>query len=1078
MRTFFRALKTISVITLFFFCWTFLPLWQAVAYATEKQKPGVSSQKPGGPQKIEPRIQTAGELFGKALEDIRGHINKAAEKSNKGIEPTEEIAAIKTRKAEIESIDGQLKEEFAASEKKIKEAHLPGEILDRHNKFVKYYQDNLKELIGNLDQVEKAKTKAEIDGTIKKVKLHLDKTKPLSTHKPLDPNKLPHRLVKAKAKKPRINKSDFLKDFPSQKKTNKLASYVSQESASRITAFGDKLIDTNVDSVLTGKPILVASNGSLAGLLSSSSKYDTQNLPFSAPSEPVLERLNREGNDFDVIPNSITPNYQIAQAITNPPTSYDLSETPEVQFTPAIQALATQLNHHPLKIYEWVRNNIEYAPTYGSIQGADQCLQSKICNDMDTASLLIALLRSSGIYAHYVYGTVNIPIDKAMNWVGGVTDPKMAGMILSTNGIPATIIVSGGTIKSVLLEHVWVNAFIDYIPSRGAVQRQGNTWIPLDASYKQYTYTQGIDIQTAVPFDAQSFVNQIQSTATINPDGSVTNVNSALVQQTMQNYQSQVQNYITQNKPNATVGDVIGTKQIIQKNYPILMCTLPYQPVQIGSEFSTVPDNLRETMSFSIPDPTGASAGLTYTTGMPQIAGKKITLSFSPATSADQTTIQSYFPKPHADGSPIQPSELPSSLPAYLINLKAELRIDGQVVATGASATMGSAQPFTISLNEPGIGVSNINNTVQAGEYFGIGLDTGRIGDYTLNSIGSKLAATKVKIDAKNYTGLTEDDLIGDLLYNTIASYFAGLDASDEISAMTFGVIRYRAPSVGMFSLTENVQEIFAIPIGVSSKGMMMDVDRIMQAVFSKEGNQSNVNLYMLVSESNSSVQEHAVPEYLYSTSNKAVQGISAAKALQIANNQGIPIYTINQSNIVATLPQLQVDTIVKTDIQNAVNAGKVVTVSKTNIIFNGTSVCGYIIMDPNTGAGAYMIAGGANGGMILGALSNIISYFLVTEAEAAELDDTYVTQAPVISSPCTPYYHASDFAGCVVEAMASNDFMQGVVTVLAGAAGGLVLAQFLGATVFYVVAILAIVAILAVMGAIMLQCRKTATHC
>ena len=31
MRKFYRFLRVLSAITLFFFCWTFLPLWQAVA---------------------------------------------------------------------------------------------------------------------------------------------------------------------------------------------------------------------------------------------------------------------------------------------------------------------------------------------------------------------------------------------------------------------------------------------------------------------------------------------------------------------------------------------------------------------------------------------------------------------------------------------------------------------------------------------------------------------------------------------------------------------------------------------------------------------------------------------------------------------------------------------------------------------------------------------------------------------------------------------------------------------------------------------------------------------------------------
>jgi transglutaminase-like putative cysteine protease len=36
-------------------------------------------------------------------------------------------------------------------------------------------------------------------------------------------------------------------------------------------------------------------------------------------------------------------------------------------------------------------------------------------NDFDQASLLIALFRAANIPARYVYGTVEIPIEKAMN---------------------------------------------------------------------------------------------------------------------------------------------------------------------------------------------------------------------------------------------------------------------------------------------------------------------------------------------------------------------------------------------------------------------------------------------------------------------------------------------------------------------------------------------------------------------------------------------------------------------------------------------------------------------------------------
>jgi len=131
------------------------------------------------------------------------------------------------------------------------------------------------------------------------------------------------------------------------------------------------------------------------------------------------------------------------------------------------------------------------------------------CNDIDTASLLIALLRASNIPARYVYGTIQLPIQQVMNWVGGFTDPKSALEFMAQGGVPITGEVAGGQIVAAKIEHVWVDAYVNYFPSRGARNGPGNEWIPLDASYKQYTYTQGLDITSSVPFDAQSFIEHI-----------------------------------------------------------------------------------------------------------------------------------------------------------------------------------------------------------------------------------------------------------------------------------------------------------------------------------------------------------------------------------------------------------------------------------------------------------------------------------------------------------------------------------------------------------------------------------------
>ncbi len=43
-------------------------------------------------------------------------------------------------------------------------------------------------------------------------------------------------------------------------------------------------------------------------------------------------------------------------------------------------------------------------------------------------------------------------------------------------------------------EHVWVEAAIDFYPSRGAVNKSADSWVALDGSFKQYEDLQGLDV--------------------------------------------------------------------------------------------------------------------------------------------------------------------------------------------------------------------------------------------------------------------------------------------------------------------------------------------------------------------------------------------------------------------------------------------------------------------------------------------------------------------------------------------------------------------------------------------------------
>ncbi|WP_019866566.1 PKD domain-containing protein [Methylovulum miyakonense] len=119
-------------------------------------------------------------------------------------------------------------------------------------------------------------------------------------------------------------------------------------------------------------------------------------------------------------PNSgVSPNATVKSATKAPviaptlaPGDY-LGSTPEANTSdPYIIQKATALNHDPAKIFQFVRDQIGNEVYKGSLRGARGTLWSKAGNALDKASLLVALLRVSGIQARYAQGTLADALSK------------------------------------------------------------------------------------------------------------------------------------------------------------------------------------------------------------------------------------------------------------------------------------------------------------------------------------------------------------------------------------------------------------------------------------------------------------------------------------------------------------------------------------------------------------------------------------------------------------------------------------------------------------------------------------------
>lgn len=96
------------------------------------------------------------------------------------------------------------------------------------------------------------------------------------------------------------------------------------------------------------------------------------------------------------------------------------------------------------------------------------------------------------------------------------------------------------------------------------------------------------------------------------------------------------------------------------------------------------------------------------------------------------------------------------------------------------------------------------------------------------------------------------------------------------------------------------------------------------------------------------------------------VEGISAVKALTKAAAAGQRIYEITRANQASVLPLIRHDAGTMTEIRAALAAGKAVVTHTNAVSIPGWTGAGYVMMDTETGAAAWKIAGGANGGYLL----------------------------------------------------------------------------------------------------------------
>lgn len=135
--------------------------------------------------------------------------------------------------------------------------------------------------------------------------------------------------------------------------------------------------------------------------------------PQSAANAPLLSLSPPIATHRDYVPA-----YAQVQANSDPL----LASTPEFDLTdPYLVGKATELGNDPQRIFAFVRDTIGFESYVGSLRGARGALWSNAGNALDQASLLVALLRISGIPARYAQGT--LPKEQAQELIASMFLP-------------------------------------------------------------------------------------------------------------------------------------------------------------------------------------------------------------------------------------------------------------------------------------------------------------------------------------------------------------------------------------------------------------------------------------------------------------------------------------------------------------------------------------------------------------------------------------------------------------------------------------------------------------------------------
>ena len=260
--------------------------------------------------------------------------------------------------------------------------------------------------------------------------------------------------------------------------------------------------------------------------------------------------------------------------------------------TAELQSLAAGLGDDPVAIFNYVRNKVRFQPYYGSCKGAHTTYLDSAGNDMDQASLLIALLNAAG-YADtsYVYGKITARNTAAdgndlSGWLA--CPPDRVSRVLASAGYPISSGIDHGSYVAWTFDHVWVRVVA------------GGATYDLDPSWKPSDLVGGIDIKTISGYSRGQLLDDAGGTAGTDY---AQNLARAPVENRLARYAENLRSHIAANMPGSTTEDILGGGAIREQTAAGLAgaaAALASLSPAATAAFSSIPAQYRATLRVQI----------------------------------------------------------------------------------------------------------------------------------------------------------------------------------------------------------------------------------------------------------------------------------------------------------------------------------------------------------------------------------------------------------------------------------------------------------------------------------------------